>query len=132
MDEKPIILFDGVCNLCNGSVNFLIARDKQDRFRFGSLQSPQAAEILNKFNASNAEITTVILYEKGQLYYRSTAILKIFRKMGGLWPLLYALIIIPKFIRDPIYNLIAKNRYRIFGKKDTCMIPTPALRAKFI
>jgi len=132
VDEKSIILFDGVCNLCNGFVNFLIARDSKNQFLFGSLQSPQATEILTRFNAPTTEMTTVILTENGQLYSRSTAVLKIFRKMGGLWPLLYAFIIIPPFIRDPIYHLIAKNRYRMFGRKDACMIPTPALKAKFL
>lgn len=132
VSEKSIILFDGVCNLCNGFVNFLIARDKKNQFLFGSLQSAPAAEILSRFNASSAEMSTVILFEDNQLYTKSTAVLKIFRKMGGLWPTMYVFIILPKVIRDPFYQLIAKNRYRLFGRKEACMIPTPALKAKFI
>lgn len=125
-------MFDGVCNLCNGFVNFLIVRDKQNKFQFGSLQSPVVADLLRKHNFLTNDLSTVILLEEGKLYYQSTAVLRILRQMGGAWPLLYAFIIIPKPLRDFIYNMIAKHRYKLFGRQDACMIPTPELRAKFV
>jgi predicted DCC family thiol-disulfide oxidoreductase YuxK len=131
-DEKSIVLFDGVCNLCNWFVNFLILRDKKNTFLFGSLQSTEVKAILKKNNHTVDNLSTVILLEKNRLYTQSTAVLKIIRKMGGLWPCLYGFIILPKFLRDPAYNLIAKNRYRLFGRRDACMIPTPELKARFL
>jgi predicted DCC family thiol-disulfide oxidoreductase YuxK len=132
MSEKSLILFDGVCNLCNGFVNFLIVRDKKNKFQFGSLQSAKVQSILSEYQHSYNDISTVIVIENNKLYSHSTAVLKIVRKLGGAWPLLYVFIIIPKPIRDFFYKLVAKNRYRMFGKKDTCMIPTPELKAKFV
>ncbi|MEJ0054181.1 MAG: thiol-disulfide oxidoreductase DCC family protein [Bacteroidota bacterium] len=132
MTEKSIILFDGVCNLCNGFVNFLILRDKQNKFQFGSLQSPKAQELLKQYQYSTNDLSTVLLLEDGKLYSQSTAVLKIVRRMDGAWPLLYGFIILPRPIRDFFYQLIAKNRYKLFGRKDACMIPTPELKAKFV
>jgi len=130
--EQSIILFDGVCNMCNGFVNFLIPRDKKNRFQFGSLQSDKVKELLKQYHYSTDDISTVILIENHQLYSQSTAVLKIARKMSGGWSLLYTFIIIPKPVRDFLYNLIARNRYSLFGKKDSCMMPTPESKAKFI
>ncbi|CAN5519645.1 thiol-disulfide oxidoreductase DCC family protein [soil metagenome] len=132
MPGKSMILFDGVCNLCNGFVNFLIARDKKDAFKFGSLQSPKVQELLKKYDYSTNDLSTVLLIEDDTVYSQSTAVLKIVKKLNGGWPLLYGFIILPKPIRDFFYKLIAKNRYRMFGKKDACMIPTLALKAKFV
>jgi predicted DCC family thiol-disulfide oxidoreductase YuxK len=132
MEKKSIIMFDGVCNLCNGFVNFLIVRDKQNKFQFGSLQSPVVSDLLRKHNFLTNDLSTVILLEDGKLYYQSTAVLRILRQMAGAWPLLYAFIVIPKPLRDFIYNTIAKHRYKLFGRQDACMIPTPELRAKFV
>ncbi len=132
MAEKSIILFDGVCNLCNGFVNFLILRDKQNKFQFGSLQSPKVQELLKQYHYSTDDLSTVLLVENEQLYSQSTAVLKILRQLNGGWPLLYGFIILPKFIRDFFYQLVAKNRYKLFGRKDVCMIPTPELKAKFV
>jgi predicted DCC family thiol-disulfide oxidoreductase YuxK len=132
MPGKSTILFDGVCNLCNGFVNFLISHDKKDTFKFGSLQSPKVQELLKKYDYSTNDLSTVLLIEDDTLYSQSTAVLKIVKKLNGGWPLLYVFIILPKPIRDFFYKLIAKNRYRMFGKKDACMIPTPALKAKFV
>jgi predicted DCC family thiol-disulfide oxidoreductase YuxK len=132
MSDKSLILFDGVCNLCNGFVNFLILRDKKNKFQFGSLQSVKVQAILNEYQYSSNDISTVIVIENNKLYSHSTAVLKIVRKLGGAWPLLYGFIIIPKTIRDFFYKLVAKNRYRMFGRKDACMIPTPQLKAKFV
>ena len=130
--EQSIILFDGVCNMCNGFVNFLIPHDKQNRFQFGSLQSDKVKELLKQYHYSADDISTVLLIENNQLYSQSTAVLKIARKMNGPWPLLYGFMIIPQGVRDFLYNFIARNRYKLFGKKDSCMMPTPELKAKFI
>ncbi len=132
MSDKSLILFDGVCNLCNGFVNFLIVRDKKNKFQFGSLQSAKVQSILTEYQHSSNDISTVILIENNTLHSHSTAVLKIVRRLGGAWPLLYVFIIIPKPIRDFLYKLVAKNRYRLFGKKDACMIPTPKLKARFV
>ncbi len=132
MAARSIVLFDGVCNLCNGFVNFLIDRDPHDRFQFGSLQSESVKGLLRPFNYSTDEISTVLLIQDGQLYSQSTAVLKIFRQMPGAWPLMYAFVVLPKPIRDFFYNLVARNRYKIFGRKDTCRIPTRELRSKFV
>jgi predicted DCC family thiol-disulfide oxidoreductase YuxK len=132
MNKQSIIMFDGVCNLCNGFVNFLIVRDKHNSFRFGSLQSPAVIDLLKAHNFAANDLSTVILLENDKLYYQSTAVLRILRQMGGAWPLLYAFIVLPRPIRDFFYNMIAKNRYRLFGRQDACMIPTPELRAKFV
>lgn len=132
MAGRSIVLFDGVCNLCNGFVNFLIDRDHQDRFRFGSLQSDNVRELLLPFHYSSQEISTVVLIQDNVLYTQSTAVLRICRLLPGAWPLLYGFIIIPRPLRDFIYNLVAKNRYKIFGRQDTCRIPTPELQSKFV
>lgn len=130
--DYPIILFDGVCNLCNGSVLFIIRRDPKARFRFASLQSTYGENFLKHNSLSTEEYDSIVLIEGGRFYTQSTAALRIAKRLNGAWPLLYAGIIIPKFIRDAMYNVIAKNRYRWFGKKDACMIPTPALRSRFM
>jgi predicted DCC family thiol-disulfide oxidoreductase YuxK len=132
MVQKSTILFDGVCNLCNGFVNFIIVRDKANRFRFGSLQSPAVVDLLRQHNFSSDDLSTVVLLEGNKLYYQSTAVLKILKQLGGAWVLLYGFIIIPKPVRDFFYNLIAKNRYKLFGRQDACMVPTPELKAKFV
>jgi predicted DCC family thiol-disulfide oxidoreductase YuxK len=132
MAAKSIVLFDGVCNLCNGFVNFLIERDTHDRFQFGSLQSEVVRELLRPFHYSTDEISTVLLIEDGQLHAQSTAVLKIFRQMPGAWPLMYSFMVLPRPFRDFLYNLVARNRYKIFGRKDACRIPTPELQSKFV
>lgn len=140
--EHGLIFFDGICNLCNHTVQFIINRDPQDYFRFAALQSEVAKEQLGLLDtgakesrtvaANPQEFNTIILLENGKAYYRSTAALRIARRLSGLWPLLYGFIIIPAFIRDFFYQLISKSRYRIWGKQDSCMIPSPALKSKFL
>ena len=130
---QAIIFFDGVCNLCTGSVRFVINRDKKDLFRFAALQSDAALQQLQPFGGlTDDKPGTVMLLENGQLYHRSTAALRIARQLDKGWPLLYAFIIVPAFIRDFVYDLIAKNRYRIWGKQESCMVPTAELKAKFL
>lgn len=128
---KSIILFDGVCNLCNASVQFIIKRDKSNYFRFAALQSETGKAMANKFGVS-AYASSVILIEGEKKYSESTAALRIAKKLRGLWPLLYLFIIIPPPIRNGIYRIIAKNRYSWFGKKDECMVPSPEQTHKFI
>lgn len=130
--EKPLLLFDGVCNLCNSSVQFIIRHDPEKKFLFASLQSDKGQEILKELGLNNKEFNSLILIENGKAYMRSTGALKIARHLSGLWKFLYIFIIIPSFIRDFLYNFVAHNRYRFFGKKDHCMIPTPELKARFL
>jgi len=127
---KSIILFDGVCNLCNASVQFIIKRDKGDYFRFSTLQSETGKAMANKYGVS-ANASSVILIEGEKKYSKSTAALRIAKKLSGLWPLLYLFIIIPPPIRNGIYRIVAKNRYSWFGKKDECMVPSPEQTHKF-
>lgn len=129
--DRSVVLFDGVCNLCNSFIRFIIKRDKKDRFAFAPLQSEAAAALLPK-EKDVQSLRTVVLIHRGRIYTRSAAALQIFRQLSGLWPLLYGLIIVPPFIRNAVYSLIARNRYSWFGKKDHCMIPTPELQKKFL
>ncbi len=128
--NKGIILFDGVCNLCNSFVQKVIAADDKDYFRFASLQSKAAEDLLHKYPEFR-NLKTIIFLADDKIYTRSTAALKISKHLKGVWPLLQSGYIFPAFIRDGIYNFIAKNRYKWFGKKDQCMIPTPELKSKF-
>ena len=129
--DFSIILFDGVCNLCNGSVNFIIDHDKKNRFKFTSLQSDKGQELLKKHNLNQA-LESIILIENKMAYQKSDAALHISKKLSFPFSSLYIFIIVPQFIRDKIYNLIARNRYKWFGKSESCRIPTPELKAKFI
>ncbi|MEJ7821771.1 MAG: thiol-disulfide oxidoreductase DCC family protein [Chitinophagaceae bacterium] len=130
--EQPIVLFDGVCNLCNGAIKFIIRHDKKKVFLFASLQSEAGKKILAQYNFPSDELNSFILIDKGKAYTRSTGALMVAKKMNGLWPVLYSYIIIPAFIRDSIYNWISTNRYKWFGKKDECMLPTAELKARFL
>lgn len=128
---QPVIFFDGFCNLCNGAVQFTIARDSQNVFQFASLQSEFAKVHISSFNIEPQHSNTFILLENGKIYQRSTAALRVAKKLSGLWPILYGFVIVPEFIRDGIYNFIAKNRYKWFGKQESCWVPTPELKSKF-
>ncbi|TRZ66373.1 thiol-disulfide oxidoreductase DCC family protein [bacterium] len=136
MIENPgnysLILFDGVCNFCNEGVNFVIDRDKNNVFKFASLQSETGQKILKENNLPLNNFSTFLLLQKGKLYDKSTAALKVTRNLNGLWKLLFVFIIVPPFIRNFFYNLIARNRYKWFGKRDSCRIPSPDERNKFI
>jgi predicted DCC family thiol-disulfide oxidoreductase YuxK len=125
------ILFDGVCNLCNGSVLFVIKRDTQSIFHFAALQSDFGKKQLNKLGVSQSDFDTVLLLKQGRVYKKSNAALEIAKDLSGLWPMLYMFKIVPTFIRDAVYTFIANNRYQWFGRKESCMIPTPELRARF-
>ena len=129
---SAIILFDGVCNFCNGSVNFVIAHDAQNYFKFAPLQSDVAQSLLEKHNIDKAATDSVILIEDETAFTHSTAALRIARKLDGAWSWFYVFVIIPKFVRDFCYKLFAKYRYKLFGKKDVCMMPTAEIKEKFI
>jgi predicted DCC family thiol-disulfide oxidoreductase YuxK len=131
--NKKIILFDGVCNLCNNAVNFIIEHDKKDVFRFASLQSEIGKKLTSDRGINPELIDTIVLINPGVAYYqKSTAALEISKELSGGYSYLNYLSVIPEVIRDAIYNLIAKNRYKWFGKKDACIIPTPELKDKFL
>lgn len=131
--DKKIILFDGVCNLCNASVQFVIKRDTKDVFRFVPLQSDLGNKILNYIGINREQTDSIVLYEPGKAYfYKAEAALKIINEFGGLYYLLNILQIFPKFISNSVYDYIAKNRYRWYGKQKSCMMPTPQLAAKFL
>jgi predicted DCC family thiol-disulfide oxidoreductase YuxK len=132
LNDSPVILFDGVCNLCNGSVIFIIKRDAQAKLKFASLQSDYGIQQMQRFNLSTSALNSVLLIKEGRLFQKSNAALEIASMLDGIWPLLYVFKIIPRFMRDVIYDGIAKNRYRWFGKKEECMIPTPDMKARFI
>jgi predicted DCC family thiol-disulfide oxidoreductase YuxK len=132
-ENKKIILFDGVCNLCNSSVQFIIKKDKKDIFRFVALQSDLGQEIINRIGIANQKMDTIILYEpKIAYYYKSSAVLEIAKTLGGMYRCVSIFKMIPKDLRDAIYDYIAKNRYKWYGKQDYCMIPTSELNAKFL
>ena len=130
--QHPILLFDGVCNFCDNYVQFLIKRDKKGIFRFAPIQSKTGQALLKKHDFPTDKISTVVLIEEGKLFTKSTVGLRIFKKLGGLWILFYPLIIIPSAIRDVVYDYIAKNRYKWFGEKDSCMMPSPEVRSRFL
>ncbi len=132
MQNHHIILFDGVCNFCNFWVNFIIDRDKDDIFRFAALQSEAGQKLLNKFNLKTEDFDTFILIDSEIYFTKSTAALKIARKLNYPVKVLYYFIFIPKFLRDLIYSLIAINRYKFFGKRDVCRVPTENEKKKFL
>jgi predicted DCC family thiol-disulfide oxidoreductase YuxK len=132
IENKSIIFFDGVCNLCNNSVQFIIKRDKHKRFLYASLQSDAARDILLQFKIKNSGFDSIILLENGKLYQKSTAILKIVKQLNGFWKLNYVFILFPKFFRDFIYDIIAKNRYKWFGKREVCLLPTGDMKLRFL
>ncbi len=131
MEAKPIVFFDGICGLCNWSINWIFRLDKNGRFQFSTLQGKTAATLLSE--SDRKELNTFILYQNGQLYRRSQAIAYVLKELGGFCKLLAVMILLfPKFIRDGVYNLIAKYRYRFFGRREICRIPTPAERMRFL
>lgn len=132
MIQQPIIFFDGVCNLCNASVQFVIAHDKKDQFKFTALQGDYAKEVLSKFNDDPQQLNTILLLQEGRLYTKSSAALRVAGKLNGLIPLLYVFLLVPKFIRDWFYDIIAKNRYQWWGRQESCWVPTPELDRKSV
>jgi predicted DCC family thiol-disulfide oxidoreductase YuxK len=131
-DQKKIILFDGVCNLCNTGVKFVIRHDKKKIFQFASLQSQSARQLLHAYGLQTEVVQSFIFIDQEKIYERSSATLHVLAYLPAPWKFLYGLIIIPKFIRDWTYDIVAKNRYKWFGKKEACWIPTPELAERFL
>lgn len=132
MHHHPTLLFDGVCNLCNASVQWVLKRDRHAQFRFAALQSEIGQQLLQQHGLDPIQFDTVVLAEGDRIFLRSDAPLEISRRLGGGWKLLYVLKIIPRPLRDSVYNFIARNRYRWFGKQEVCMIPKPEWKGRFL
>jgi predicted DCC family thiol-disulfide oxidoreductase YuxK len=132
MTAPATILFDGVCNLCNASVRFVLRRDPHARFRFAALQSEAGRRLLEEHRLPADELSTVVVVADGRAYTRSDAALRIARGLGGAWPALGALRVVPRPLRDRAYGVVARNRYRWFGRREECMLPTPELRERFL
>ena len=128
----PILLFDGVCNLCNASVQWILKRDRKGVFRFAALQSDTGQQILHQHGLSSEHFDTVVLALGDRIFLRSDAPLEIVRRLGGLWGLLYFFKIFPRPLRDAIYNFVARNRYRWFGRREECMLPKPEWKDRFL
>ena len=129
---RPVVLFDGICNLCNGMVAFVIDRDPAARFAFGALQSDAARTLLDRVSAPEPLPDSIILLEDGRVYTKSTAALRIARGLQFPWPLAAAFLAVPRPVRDWLYDTVARNRYRWFGQRDVCIMPTPELQRRFI
>lgn len=129
-----IILFDGVCNLCNSSVDFIIRHDPKGVFKFAALQTLIGQDLITKFKIAQDAFTpdSIVLIDGDKWFDKSTAALKIARELSGVWSLLSIFLLLPRFLRDQFYGLVARNRYRIFGKRDTCRIPEPAITQRFL
>lgn len=130
--DGPVVLFDGVCNFCNGAVNFLIRQDQKGVISYGSLQSNAGQELLRHFHLPVQNFDSVVYVKNEKVYQKSAAALEIARDLGGWWKLALLASAVPRPLRDAVYDWIAKNRYRWFGKKDHCMIPSPEVRNRFI
>lgn len=130
--NRPIVLFDGICNLCHASVRFTIGRDSKKRFRFASLQSDNGRRLLQEYGLRVSELDSVILISSGEAYRKSAAVLRIARMLDGLWPLLFTFIFLPPAIRDTVYDFIGKRRYRWFGKMGACWVPSEEFKDRFL
>jgi len=130
--DRPVVLFDGQCNFCDGTVRWILRRDTRKQFRFAWLQSDYGRRALERLGLVQEPLGTLILLEDNQAYLRSTAALRILRLLPGFWPWLYPLIVIPRPIRDAVYRFIARNRYRWFGRKETCTLPSDEVKDRFI
>lgn len=133
MDEPgPILFFDGDCSLCSAAVRFVAARDPKGTVRYASLQSGFATERLGALRMPGGALDTIVLLEGGVVRTKSTAVLRLCRHMSGFWPLLRILLVVPGPLRDAVYDWVARNRYRWFGKREACLLPTPEVRARFL
>ena len=132
MNKQPIILFDGVCNFCNAIVNFIIRQDKKNIFLFAALQSNAGKALLEKYKINWKESDSFVVIENGKTWQRSNAALRLYDKLPWYWKWTQAFWIVPKFLRDGVYNFIAKNRYKWFGKKEECMVPSVGMKGRFL
>jgi predicted DCC family thiol-disulfide oxidoreductase YuxK len=132
MDKPPVLLYDGVCYLCNGLVRFTIRWDRKKKINFASLQSDTGKAYLKALSLPTDDLNTLVYIRAGEHFIRSTAVLEILKDLGGFWRSFYIFILIPKCLRDPVYRLVARLRYRIFGKRDSCKLPSPETRDRFL
>lgn len=132
MEQHQVILFDGVCNFCNFLINFIIKRDKKDLFRFAALQSESGRKLLDKFDLNKKDFDTIILIDGESFYIKSTAALKIAKSISGLLKILYVFVFLPGFLRDCLYDLITKTRYKLLGKRGVCRVPREDVKKKFL
>lgn len=132
MNDYQIVIFDGICNLCNGATQFIIKRDTNNIFLFAAMQSDAAKKMLNEYVANREIPDSIILIKDKKIYEKSDALIEITTHLSGLWPILKISRVIPKKLRDCLYDWLAKNRYKIFGKRETCILPTTELQKKFI
>lgn len=130
--HERVIVFDGVCNWCNAWVNFTIAHDPHGKFKFGTLQSEPAQQILRELQLSSEDFETFLLLERDHVFTKSTAALRIMKQLPGFWPLLYCCMIVPRPLRDAVYDFVARHRYKWMGKAETCRVPSPSERARFV
>lgn len=127
-----IVLFDGVCNLCNSTVQFILKRDKKERIFFTSLQAEKGQALLQQHNLPTQDFNTVVYIRNGTCYLKSSAVLYILLDLGSFWQIFFPLIVLPRFIRDAVYAWVARNRYRWFGRQESCMLPTPESKKRFV
>jgi predicted DCC family thiol-disulfide oxidoreductase YuxK len=127
-----LVLFDGVCNLCNGSVRFLLRRDRRRRFRFAALQSAAGQAALRRHALSSARLDTIVVIENGRTWTKSAAALLLARRLPWPWPLLAVFAIVPRALRDALYAWVSRNRYRWFGRRESCMLPRPEDAGRFL
>jgi len=131
-NENYILLFDGVCNLCVSVVNFTIKRDSEEKFKFAALQSESGQALLKKYNLPTNEFGSFVFIKGEKYFLKSSAGLHVLKELGGVWKLFYLFMIVPGPLRDFIYHLVARTRYRLFGKRDSCIIPTPEVKRRFL
>jgi len=131
-ENKPVVLFDGVCNYCNTMINFIIRQDKKKKYLFATLQSEFGQRTLQRWNLPANSFDSFLVLDKGKLYSKSTAALRLYNQLPWYWKWTQLFWLFPKFLRDAVYNVIAKNRYKWFGKRKECMIPTPELKNRFL
>lgn len=132
MTQPPVVLFDGVCNLCNSTVDFVIRFDRRKLVKFASLQDPFGQKILHESQRDDESFDSIVFWDNGTIYTYSSAVLQIAKYMGGVWPLLQIFRLVPPFIRDAVYRFVARNRYYWFGKRDTCRIPSAEEKSRFM
>ena len=131
-DNRPVLLYDGVCNLCNGMVRFVIRWDRKKEIQFASLQSETGKSYLEELGLPTDDFDTLVYLKAGKHFIRSSAVLEVLKDMGGFWRLFYIFIIIPSCLRDQVYRIVAWLRYRVFGKRDTCKLPSPEIKERFL
>ncbi len=130
--KSPILLFDGICNLCNGTVQFIIKRDPKGKLKFAALQSESGQALLKKFGLPTDHFDTFIFIKEEKYYLKSRAVLEVLKELGGVWKIFYVFLYLPHPVRDFVYDIVAKSRYKIFGKKDKCMLPSLEIEERFL